>query len=108
MARRSGFAFFQLLGAAFAFGACGLPHAHATLQWYYDPLTGNVAFDTANTRNGLLHSYSLSISPLGTAPFNFRTENFIHISTSTLFTNTPKTIGDSTQGTQWEGLYTIG
>jgi hypothetical protein len=78
----------------------------AALKYYYDPATGNVSFDTTETRNGQLHTYALSIS--STAPFVFRHENQIRLSNSTLFTRTPYVLGDSTQDEQWRGLYTLG
>jgi hypothetical protein len=82
--------------------------AHAALKFYYDPVTGNVAFDTAATRSGKLHSFVLNISRQGNPPFTFLYENQVRLSTSTFFTSEPRQISDSTQGEQWEGLYTIG
>ncbi len=84
--------------------------AGATLKFYYDPATGNVSFDTAETRSGEAVEYVFGfIDRCGDIPpWEFRPENMIRLSSSTLWNATPTYIGDSTQATPWRGLYTIG
>jgi hypothetical protein len=90
--------------------------ASAQLKFYYDPDTGNVAFDTTSTRNGKLYTYLFELNPRSgfnpngpvNLPWEFRAENLIRLSQSTFYAQEPRTIGDTTQSTGWRGLYTIG
>ena len=85
---------------------CLISHANAQLVYYYEPDTGNVSFDTSQTRNGKVATYYLELHSPG---FRFRNENFIRLSDSTLYTNHETMVGESTfTAGGWEGLYTIG
>jgi hypothetical protein len=81
--------------------------AHATLKFYYDPLTGNVSFDTSETRSGSLVGYALSLTSIN-PPFQFRPENMVRLSTSTYFDQKPDTISEFTFTAPLQGLFTVG
>jgi hypothetical protein len=81
--------------------------ARATLTFYYDPLTGNVSFDTSETSTGGIISYWLRIGPTG-APFEFREENHIRVTYTTFASSSPHNIGEITLGAPVKGLFTIG
>jgi hypothetical protein len=83
------------------------PKSHATLKFYYDPVTGNVSFDTAETRSGGLYVYAFQNND-SASPWLFRPENLIRLSTSQFFTDTASSIGEGNLSTPWQGLYTIG
>lgn len=89
--------------------ACTLPSAaHATLKFYYDPATGNVSFDTTETRSGAINTYVLAIDRRTPSPLRFRTDEYIKISNSSLNTNSPFVISDFTSSNPFRGLYTVG
>src|SRR5262249_50474061 len=79
----------------------------ATFKWYYDPLTGNVSFDSSGTRSGGVYGWGFEVyaSP---AAFQFRTENFIHLTTSSFYTDRTDGIGESSYSTRLDGLFTMG
>ncbi len=77
----------------------------ATLKFYYDPDTGNVSFDTTESRTGSLYAYAFEAY---TSAWKFRAENLIRLSNSTLFTALPTTVGEGTVSAPWRGLYSIG
>jgi hypothetical protein len=81
--------------------------AHATLKFYYDPATGNVSLDTKETRSGALYLYYLQINTPHVT-WEFRPENLIRLSTSTIFAAEKTAVGDHTISPPWRGLYTIG
>jgi hypothetical protein len=81
--------------------------AHAVLKFHYDPLTGNVSFDTADTRTGGILQYILSL-PLKDSPLQFRTENHVQITNSTLRETKPLRLAETTLAGYLTGLYTIG
>lgn len=83
-----------------------LAPASATLVFYYDPLTGNVSFDSANTRSGALRIYQLELFP--SSPIRFRPENFIRTFSSTYGIARDNKIGDASLSDPVSGLYTIG
>jgi hypothetical protein len=85
-----------------------VPPASAALTFYYDPLTGNVSFDTAGTRSGVIYGYSLALSRLGNNPLAFRTDNLIRLSNSTILDRTPFQLTEAGISPPLEGLYTIG
>ncbi len=98
-----------LVVAALAMSFLFAAPAGATLKFYYDPDTGNVSFDTAETRSGGVLQYYFDFNDAHSAPpWEFRPENMIRLSTSSLYMATPTDISDSTQSTPWRGLYTIG
>ncbi|HEX4414014.1 MAG TPA: hypothetical protein VH107_10335 [Lacipirellulaceae bacterium] len=104
MNRRSG----SLLLAAFAaFLLVNVSPALATLKWYYDPLTGNVSFDSSETRSGGLYVYSFEVYA-NPAAFQFRTENLLHLTNSTFFFDQPNSVGEGSLSGSLNGLYTIG
>jgi hypothetical protein len=78
--------------------------AHATLKFYYDPLTGNVSMDTTETRSGGVYVYSLNLIQ----SVHFRPENHIRITSSTFYDADAGTIGEGSLSDPWFGLYTIG
>ena len=84
-----------------------VPTAHATLKWYYNPLTGNVSFDSCDTRSGGLYTYAFEIYASPPA-FTFRTENLLRLTTSTFFTDLTNSIGEGSFSTSLSGLYTLG
>jgi hypothetical protein len=97
----------QRLFIVLAFGLA-LPQAnsaHATLKFYYDPITGNVSFDSSEARGGNIHGYGLDLEG---SPYSFRTENRLRLSSSTLYINRAKHIDEITHGDPWDGLFTIG
>lgn len=111
-------AFFPLVCAALSQGVLILfvEAASAQLKFYYDPDTGNVAFDTRSTRSGGISLYYFGLngrnpeypnSPLN-PPWEFRTENLIRLSQSTYFDRNPRMIGEASLASSWRGLYTIG
>ncbi|QDT70094.1 hypothetical protein MalM25_30390 [Planctomycetes bacterium MalM25] len=79
----------------------------AGLTFYYDPDTGNVSFDTANTVSGGLYLYGLGLNPNRT-DIRFRHENHVRISNSTIFFTTPEKLSDLSLSEPVEGLITIG
>lgn len=88
-----------------------VPPALATLKFYYDPATGNVSFDTSETRSGGLYNYGFQLNDYknnNPLPWEFRTENLVRLSTSTLYFADPWRIADTTLSNPWRGLYTIG
>ncbi len=96
-------ALFSVLGVLILAGP-----VDATLTFYYDPATGNVAFDASQTRSGVLHSYVLSISPLGAPPIEFLSDNWIKLSNSGIYAQEPRHLFDTNSSGGWQGLYTIG
>ena len=79
------------------------------LTVYYDPATGNVAFDTSTTPTGGLTSYEFLVQGFPDGPIAFRGENHIRLSDSVFFTDHPWSISDRTRfGEDWRGYYTIG
>ena len=100
---------FPRLISVFAFVGLTLlgSDAAATLKLYYDPSTGNVSFDTTETRNGEVILYVFDVKPQLTA-LRFRPESLVRLSGSSLFTAKLTQIQDSTRSTPWRGLYTIG
>lgn len=108
--------------------ACGSV-ADAQLVYHYDPATGNVSFDTTNTRTGKLHLYRigrscvdlsddhafLSSCNFGTPQWatdlpgdiTFRVENQIRLGQG-LAESLPNLLAEFTQSEPWEGIYTIG
>jgi hypothetical protein len=106
--------------AALAFiavgASCFASSADAQLKIYYDPVTGNVALDTTNTRSGELNGYGFSLngrSPLypnlpKDPPWVFRHENLIRLTESTLYLSTPRHFGETTLTNPMRGLFTVG
>jgi hypothetical protein len=88
------------------FGMLPLRYAEATLKLYYDPLTGNVAFDSSETRSGGIYGYAFVIYAKP-RPFDFRPENHVLIS-GVLESSFVNRITEGTLSAPWEGLYTIG
>lgn len=82
--------------------------AHATLKFYYDPATGNVSFDTSETRSGGIYSYYFSTSRGSAQRLEFRYENFIRLSGTSLSFTDSWSIGEGSFSSFWQGLYTIG
>ncbi len=87
----------------YAFGAS----ASATLKVYYDPLTGNVSLDTAETRTGGIHTYGFGLNPHQT-DIRFNSENQVRLSNSTLYTTESLVLSDASLSTDIRGLVTIG
>lgn len=79
----------------------------AEVDFYYDPATGNVSFDTANTSTGYAVGIGLELHPFGT-DIRFSTEEMIRLSNSGLYDATPTVYAEITWGTPWEGTYTLG
>ncbi len=99
-----------LLVAAVCLGLClSVTSASAALTFFYDPDSGNVSFDTAETRSGGLFSYGLALNPNITG-FTFNLENFIQVGSSALPSlNTEAKIEEVISLSQpVKGLYTIG
>jgi hypothetical protein len=90
--------------------------ASAQLKFYYDPASGNVSFDTSDTRSGGISLYYFGLngknpdfpSSPQNPPWEFRTENLIRLSQSTFFDRKPRMIGEGSLASTWRGLYTIG
>jgi hypothetical protein len=80
--------------------------ADAALKIYYDPLTGNVAFDTAETRSGQLFVYNLELA--SNAPFTFRVDEHIRLTESTFAIVDSLQVGEGTLSSPVGGLLTIG
>ena len=80
--------------------------ASAQLEFYYDPLTGNVSFDTSHTRSGVSYSYGLNFG--SNSSLEFRYENHIRLSNSSLYFSEPNMLSDNALSPPFEGLYTIG
>jgi hypothetical protein len=99
-----------LLGVLLAEACC------AQLKLYYDPLSGNVSFDTGATRSGGINIYYFELNGRSKTypnipvdpPWQFRTENLIRLSSSTYLDSKPDFIGEARFDGQWRGLYTIG
>ena len=89
-----------------AVGSFAAQQAAATLEFYYDPLTGNVSFDTSNTRSGVTYSYGLNFA--SDASIEFRYENHIRLSNHPLFFSEPSMLADNFVTPPLEGLFTIG
>ncbi len=95
------------------------PDAAATVKFFYDPETGNVSFDTTQTRSNELLSISLYL-PAGLVPsivehvpdeimaLRFRNENFVRLSNSPYFFNKPAMVTDQMIGQPARGLHTLG
>ncbi len=81
--------------------------ALAALKFYYDPNSGNVSFDTTETRTGKLFTYILRINEYGT-PIRFIPENLIRVTSSSLITLEDHLIGEGTWSNPLDGLFTIG
>ena len=97
---------FSALLASFLFGVFTAP-AWATLKFYYDPNTGNVSFDTAETRTGVLYGYTLGLNVYRT-DIRFFEENLISLTDSTFLDQRDHLIGETTFSQPLSGLYTIG
>lgn len=94
-----------LLTAAFSFAANS---AEAQLTFYYDPDTGNVAFDTADVEDGgFVYSYILKLNEQA-SELRFRVENYVKITSTTFDAMRPDLIGESPLSTPMEGYFTIG
>lgn len=85
----------------------GAESARATLQWYYDPNTGNVSFDTSNTRSGELFIYGLNLNYY-LDEYRFNIEEHISVTNSQFFESEIHHIADATLSNPVRGLYTIG
>lgn len=89
---------------------CCLPDTISldAMEFFYDPGTGNVAFETSGARGGSIGSYYLRLNPHATDT-DFLVQNHIRLSRSSLFTTNAHTISDSTASLSgWEGLFSIG
>lgn len=98
-----------LASCALVFGTCARPST-AALKVHYDPLNGNVSFDTLDTRSGSLYSYSLTINRNYT-DVRFRPENFVRIFNSTLVEPVDRrgwVLGEGSFTNPVSGLFTIG
>lgn len=84
-----------------------LRQSDAALTYYYDPDTGTVAFDTANTRSGGLYHYYFYLNPYA-SDIRFRVENLVRISNTTLFTALEDNISDASLTEPVTGYYSIG
>ena len=92
--------------------------ADATMQFFYDPTTGNVSLDSTNTRSGTALTYSLYLPshrrgsstpvPADVKDVRFRNENLVRISNTTFLFNEPDQISDQSIGSPLSGLYTLG
>ncbi len=99
--------FFICLAASLAAHSSLCIPAHGGLQFFYDPLTGNVSLDTSATRNGSILSYSLGLNPHA-SDIRFRTDNLIRLSNSTFVTNRTLDVGEGFVSQPLAGFYTIG
>lgn len=81
--------------------------ASAQLVFYYDPDTGNVAFDTAGFGEGRISSYRLRLFP-GEADFRFRPENHTAVMSTTFKEVDELAIGELSFSTRVGGYLTLG
>ena len=87
--------------------------AAATLKFYYDPVTGNVAIDTRETRNGRMGGWQLKINPHGST-IRFLPENLLYLANSPFNSEVGSTVRSSTVvggidvSASLHGLYTVG
>jgi hypothetical protein len=96
-----------VLGAFWSLLSLSVSPAHATLKFYYDPATGNVSFDTAETRTGTLYGYFFDF-PDQTAPVKPRPENQIRLSNSVFYLANELEISETTLSNPFQGLYAVG
>ena len=81
--------------------------AAATMIFYYDPATGNVAFDSRETRSGETLSWGLSLYT-AFPEIQFRTDKHIRLTDSPFFELAPSSIFEYFGGQGFRGLYTVG
>ncbi|MEM1444809.1 MAG: hypothetical protein AAGF84_02035 [Planctomycetota bacterium] len=92
------------LSLCFALGSMLGNEANASLTVYYDPGTGNVAFDTASTPTGRMTTYQF----LAQGDI-FRPENHVRISDAVGFSSEPHWVSDRVRpGDVLTGYFTIG
>ncbi len=102
------FRFFFRLTIALALLACSLgAESLAGLQFYYDPDTGNVSFDTTDTRTGAIYLYALKLRTLETST-RFISDNHVRLSNSTLYLAREDTVQETTLDAPLRGLFTVG
>ncbi|MEM9752618.1 MAG: hypothetical protein AAF916_04460 [Planctomycetota bacterium] len=96
--------------ALVALGLAGPTPVHASLTIYYDPGTGNVAFDTASTATGLLTTYQMfDLDWLDQSGVGFLGENHVRISDAVAYSAENWWISDRTRpGEVLDGYYSIG
>lgn len=78
-----------------------------SLVFFYDPISGNVSFDTSQTRSGHINSYSLTLNPYA-SEIRFDPGEHVQLTSSTLVTSEELGIGEGTLSSQMSGLLTIG
>ena len=89
-------------------GVLGLTSsATAQVEFFYDPATGNVSFDTSNTDTGVASAIGLEIFPAATQ-IRFDTDSRTLLSNTSFFDSTPTVLAGATLGEPWQGLYTVG
>jgi len=82
--------------------------SRAELQFFYDPATGAVAFDTAGSPTGFLAAYEFFLDGREADGFAFRGENHVRISNETTFASEPSWLTDSSYTKPLQGFYSIG
>ena len=81
--------------------------ASASLTYFYDPDSGTVAIDTANTRSGGVYVFSLVLNPYASAT-RFQPEDHIRLTNSTFYSSKELLIGDSSLSEPIVGYHSLG
>lgn len=80
---------------------------YGQLVFYYDPGTGNVAFDTENTRTGKTYTYTLGVNPRIT-DLRFRRENQVFVWSNAILGVPEYELGEFSYSEEVEGYFTVG
>jgi hypothetical protein len=97
----------NVVPAIFALLMLAMPNAaSAALEFFYDPASGNVAFDTAGSPTGRVGSYQFFLDT--SSGIQFRAENHIRVSNSPFYSSEPHWISDDSDVDPLVGFYTIG
>ena len=86
--------------------ACVRP-ANATLAFYYDPETGNVAFDTSGVPGDSIWLYGLWLND-EIAGFNFNPDAQVRLTLGSIETPTPTYVAEASLSERFGGYLTIG
>lgn len=82
-------------------------NCQATLVYYYDPLTGNVSFDSTNVVNGGIYNFGLGINESQTE-LRFNYENHVKITNSAYFDSSEDLIAEISNSAPLYGYFTMG
>ena len=80
--------------------------AAAQVEFYYDPASGNVSFDTSNTETGVASAIGLEIFPSATET-RFDVAGRTLLSSTSFFDSTSTVLAEATFGEPWRVYFQL-